>query len=44
MGYTTMKYTIKNREVAQYQFKCPYQVLAETPKNIDFEKLCAGRG
>ncbi len=34
--------TIKNQSVAQYQFKSPYQVLAETPKNIDFEKMCAG--
>ena len=34
--------TIKNQEVAQYQFKSPYQVLANTPKNINFEKMCRG--
>lgn len=33
--------SIKNGTVAQYQFKSPYQVLANTHKNITFENLCA---
>jgi len=33
--------SIKNKTVAQYQFKSPYQRLAETSKNITFENLCA---
>jgi DNA invertase Pin-like site-specific DNA recombinase len=32
--------TIKNKSVAQYQFKSPYQVLANTPKNIDISQMC----
>jgi hypothetical protein len=33
--------SIKNKTMAQYQFKSPYQRLSEIPKNITFEKLCA---
>ena len=32
--------TIKNKSVAQYQFKSPYQVLANSPKNIDISVMC----
>ena len=33
--------SIKNKTVAQYQFKSPYQKLANMPKNANIELLCA---
>ena len=35
--------TIKNKSVAQYQFKSPYQTLANSPKNIDISECAPGR-
>ena len=32
--------TIKNKSVAQYQFKSPYQTLANMPKNVDISTMC----
>ena len=31
--------TIENGKMAQFQFKSPYNLLADTPKNIDLEAL-----
>lgn len=33
--------SIKNKTVTQYQFKSPYQKLANLPKNADIKLLCA---
>ena len=33
--------SIKNKTVAQYQFKSPYQKLANMPKNANIKLLCA---
>ena len=33
--------TIENGNVAQIQFKSPYHLLAQTPKNADFETMLA---
>ena len=34
--------SIKNQNIAEYQYKSPYQVLAMTPKNIDLEGMLTG--
>jgi DNA invertase Pin-like site-specific DNA recombinase len=33
--------TIENRELAQVSYKQPYQVLANSPKNLDIYEMCA---
>lgn len=33
--------TIENRELAQVSYKQPYQVLANSPKNLDIFQMCA---
>ncbi len=39
LGKLLSNATIKNKTVAQYKFKSPYQILADTPKNIDFSGM-----
>ena len=36
--------SVKNKTMAQYQFKSPYQTLSEIPKNITFEKMVRDTG
>ena len=40
LGKLLSNATIKNKSVAQYQFKSPYQTLANMPKNIDISTMC----
>lgn len=34
--------SIENQKVKQHQFKMPYQIIANLPKNASFSELCAG--
>ena len=35
--------SLENGNVAQIKYKSPYDIIAKTPKNADFQTLCAGQ-
>jgi hypothetical protein len=34
---------IKRKKIQQIQYKMPYQIIANLPKNADFDELCVGQ-
>ncbi|MES2006953.1 MAG: recombinase family protein [Patescibacteria group bacterium] len=42
LGKLLSNASIKDKNMAQWQFKSPYDVLARTPKSADFLTVCAG--
>ena len=42
LGKLLSNLSIQNQEMAQWQFKSPYDVLARTLKNASISTLCAG--